>query len=166
MHSVAVVFSPFPANCQGQQYSKCPEHKPHRVRYDCLWPPSPASSLLTDSFFKYIKKKTWSKSFFFFFPIHVLLNNSECFSLTCASFCQLARLAHSVQLSQIIPLFMCKCLFIYFTPNRRICRCHLPTQIVAVAITARSPPCVSLLNLLSNCFHMSYWLQCSRYRYT
>lgn len=75
------------------------------------------------------------------------------FSPICA-LSQLAKLANSLWHSQFISVFMCECLFIYFAPNRPICRHHLPTQIVALAIPPCLPPCACLLSLLSTCFHL------------
>lgn len=51
---------------------------------------------------------------------------------------ELAKLANSLWHSQFISVFMCECLFIYFAPNRPICRHHLPIQIAAPAM----PPCL------------------------
>lgn len=56
------------------------------------------------------------------------------------SLSQLAELANSLWHSQFISVFMCECLFIYFAPNRPICRHHLPTQIAGAHHPSLSSP--------------------------
>lgn len=63
---------------------------------------------------------------------------------------QLAKLANSLWHSQFISVFMCECLFIYFAPNRPICRHHLPTRIATLAIAPRLSPLASKLPLIQS----------------
>lgn len=100
-----------------------------------------------------------------FFCSGVLFRNLPAISaealshLRSRSLSQLAKLADSVWHSQFISVFMCECLFIYLAPNRPICRYHLPTQIVELAIPPSLPPCACPLNQVSTCFHFPRCLE-------